>query len=134
MAHVRLKQVKTIISMKRSDFSLDLSLVPVDTIRYSVINATIVRLKWPKHSFSVQVRLKNIETNVFESPTESYQTSALFDNLTEASIYQVQFNISKPNFLSINQTTDYIIRTGEYFSISSKNKLFFRIPRFQFLV
>jgi hypothetical protein len=127
MERVRLKQVKISIFIKIESLRLDLSEIVESSIRREIVNATTVRLSWPKHPFSVQVHLKNMETNLFESPTESNQTSALFDNLTEASIYQVQFNISKPNFLSINQTTNNTFKTSEHFLISSKNNFcFFR--------
>jgi hypothetical protein len=66
--------------------------------------------------------LKNFETNFFEYPTEYNETSALFINLTEASIYQVQFYIFKENYPSITQMADYFIKTGEHFPIFSKSK------------
>jgi hypothetical protein len=121
-AHVRLKQVKIIIFIKISDFPLDLSPIPVNSIRHEVVNETTVRLNWSKHPFSVQVRLKNLETNFSESPIEYNQTSALFIRLTEASIYEVEFHISKENYSSIIQMADYFIKTSEHFPISSKRK------------
>jgi hypothetical protein len=99
-------------------FSLGLSPIAEKSIEHKIVNQTAVRLTWPKHPFSVQPRLRNIETNYFESLAEFNETSALFTNLTEASIYQVEFNISKPNFLSINQTTEYYIQTGKFFLMS----------------
>ncbi len=96
----------------------------MNSIRHEFVNETTVRLNWSKHPFSVQVRLKNLETNLFESPTENNQTSALFINLTEASIYQVEFNISKENYPSIIQMANHSIKTGELFPISSKTNLF----------
>jgi hypothetical protein len=121
-ADVRLKQVNIIIFIKISDFPLDLSPIPVNSIRHEVVNETTVRLNWLKHPFSIQVRLKNLETNFSKSPTKNNQISALFIHLTEASIYQVEFNISKPNYSSIIQMTNYFIKTSEHFPISSKNK------------
>jgi hypothetical protein len=90
----------------------------VNLIRHEVVNETTARLNWGKHPFSVQVRLKNLETNLFEIPTEYNETSALFINLAEASIYQVEFIISKENYPSIIQTTYYFIKTSEHFPIS----------------
>jgi hypothetical protein len=100
-------------SRKISDFCLDLSQIPVNSIRHEYLNETIVRLHWFEHLFSVQVRLKNVETNLFSYPNETNQKSALFLHLTEASIYQVEFNISKRNYSSIIQLTDYFIQTGQ---------------------
>jgi hypothetical protein len=90
----------------------------VKSIRHEFVNETTVRLNWPKHTFSVQVRLKNLETNFSSSPTEYNETSALFINLAEASIYQVEFNISKENYPSIIQMADPFIKTSEHFPIS----------------
>jgi hypothetical protein len=73
--------------------------------------------------------LKNLETNFSEIPTENNQTSALFINLTEASIYQVEFNISKENYSSIIQMADYFIQTSEYFPISTKKNFLFRFKK-----
>ncbi len=103
-------------------FSLGLSPIPEKSIQHEMVNQTAVRLTWPKHSFSAQVGLRNIETNFSASPTKHDQISALFTNLTEASIYRVEFYISKENYTPINQTTEHIIRTGEYFPISPKKK------------
>jgi heme-binding NEAT domain protein len=90
----------------------------VNSIQHEFVNSITVRLNWSKHPFSVQVRLKNLETNFSSSPTENNQTSALFIHLAEASIYQVEFNISKENYSSIIQMADYFIKTGEHFPIS----------------
>lgn len=51
---------------------------------------------------------------------------ALFTHLTEASIYQIEFNISKRNYSSLNQIIDYFIQTSlHFFSKNSiKNKYF----------
>ncbi len=89
----------------------------MNSIRHEVVNETNVRLNWSNHPFSVQVRLKNLETNFSEIPTENNQTSALFLNLTEASIYEVEFNISKENYPSIIQIANHSIKTGELFPI-----------------
>ncbi len=94
----------------------------MNSIRHEFVNEITVRLSWSKHPFSVQVRLKNLETNLFESPTKNNQTSALFINFVEASIYQVEFNISKENYPSIIQMANYFIQTGGHFLISSKTK------------
>ncbi len=94
----------------------------MNSTQHEFVNETSVRLNWLEHPFSVQVRLKNLETNFFSSPTENNQTSALFINLTEASIYQVEFNISKENYSSIIQMVDYFIKTGQHFTIFSKNE------------
>ncbi len=94
----------------------------MNSIQHKIVNETTVQLNWSNHPFSVQVRLKNLETNLFSSPTENNETSALFINLAEASIYQVEFNISKPNYSPITQTTNYFIKTSEHFPISSKSK------------
>jgi hypothetical protein len=93
-------------------FCIDLSQIPINSIQHEYINETIIRLNWIEHPFYVQVRLKNLETNLFEYPIENNQRTALFIHLTEASIYQVEFNISKRNYSSINQITDYFIQTG----------------------
>ena len=95
-----------------SPCSLDLSLIPVDTIKHQFLNKTTVRINWLKHAFAVQTRLINLETNSLESPTKYDDSSASFVHLAEASIYQVEFNISKSQYPSINQTTDYSIETG----------------------
>ncbi len=90
----------------------------MNSIRYKFVDKTTVRLNWLKHPFSVQVRLKNLETNLFKSSTEYNETSALFINLAEASIYQVEFNISKENYSSIIQMANSFIQTSEHFPIS----------------
>jgi hypothetical protein len=125
MEDVRLKQVKEIILIKIKSLALGLSEIPENSIHSELINKTTVRLTWSKHPFSVQIRLKNLETNLFKYPTKSNHTNAIFVNLTEASIYQVQFNISKPSFPSINQTTEHHIETGKSFPMFSKNIYFF---------
>jgi hypothetical protein len=65
-----------------------------------------------ENPFHIQIRLKNLETNKFENPLENNQKSALFINLTQGSIYQLEFNISKINWSSVSQITDYYIQTG----------------------
>ncbi len=94
----------------------------MDSIQHEFVNSTTVRLNWSKHPFSVQVRLINLETNFSSSPTENNQTSALFIHLTEASIYQVEFHISKENYPSIIQIVDYFIKTSQHFPVFSKTK------------
>ncbi len=66
----------------------------------------------------------NLETNFFEIPAKNNQTSALFINLTEASIYQVEFNISKENYPSIVQMANHFIKTSQHFPIHSKKSKF----------
>ena len=88
------------------------------SIGHEVVNERSVRINW-KHPFSVEVRLKNAETHLFEYPTKPTVTSALFTNLAEGSIYQVEFLISKPTFPLINQPTNYSIQTSEDSSIHS---------------
>jgi hypothetical protein len=94
----------------------------VNSTQHEFVNSTNVRLNWSKHPFSVQARLINLETNFSSSPTEYNETSALFINLAEASIYQVEFHISKENYPSIIQMADYFIKTSQRFPIFSKNK------------
>lgn len=58
--------------------------------------------------------MRNLETNRLENPTENNQNQnvALFINLTEASIYRLELNISKTFWPSLIQITDYFIQTG----------------------
>jgi len=93
-------------------FCIDLSQISINSIRHEFLNETIVRLNWFEHPFDVQVRLRNLETNLLEYPKENNQKTALFIDLIEASIYQVEFNISKRNYSSIIQITNYFIQTG----------------------
>jgi hypothetical protein len=67
--------------------------------------------------------LRNLETNLFEYPIESNQTSALFIDLVE-NIYQVEFSITKENDLSFIQMTNYSIQISEYIQISLKKQNF----------
>ena len=64
--------------------------------------------------------MRNFETNLSKSPIKPNETSALFVHLAEASIYQVEFNMSKAKPPKINQTTHYFIETGQYFLHFSK--------------
>ncbi len=92
---------------------LELSPISTHLLRHKFLNETTVQLNGFEHSlFDVKVRLKNVETNIFEDPHEYNRTNALFINLTEASIYQVEFNISKLNYPSLIQMTNYFIETG----------------------
>ncbi|CAF2546995.1 unnamed protein product [Rotaria sp. Silwood2] len=90
----------------------NLSQIPMNSIRHEFLNETVVRLTWLNHPFHVQVRLRNLETNILENPIENNQRTALFIHLTEASIYQLEFNISKIHWSSLIQITDYYIQTG----------------------
>ncbi|CAF1119084.1 unnamed protein product [Rotaria sordida] len=89
----------------------NLSQIPINSIRHEFLNETIVRLTWLNHPFYVQVQLRNLETNLLENPIEYNQKTALFIHLTEASIYQLEFNISKIHWSSLIQITDYYIQT-----------------------
>ncbi len=92
---------------------LELSPISTHLLRHKFLNETTVRLNGFEHfSVDVKVRLKNVETNIFEDPHKHNRTNALFINLTEASIYQVEFNISKLNYASLIQMTNYFIQTG----------------------
>ncbi len=97
---------------KESIFCIDLSQIPINSIRHEFLNDTTVRLNWIEYPVNIQVRLRNIETNLLKYPKENNQKTALFVDLTEASIYQVEFNISKINYSSFIQITDYFIQTG----------------------
>ncbi|CAF4575523.1 unnamed protein product [Rotaria socialis] len=86
----------------------NLSQIPIASIRHQFLNEEAVRLSWLNHSFHVQ---------------ENDGNKALFINLTEASIYQLEFNISKIHWSSLIQMTDYYIQTGKYFHIVIENIL-----------
>ena len=113
-------------------FSLDLSRIPENLIQQEFVNQTNVRLNWPKYLFSVQAQLRNVETNVFEYSNDSNETSALFSNLKEASVYQLEFNISKPGFSSIHLAMNHSFQTSKHFSTSSENYFFFRFYKVDF--
>ncbi|UJR29933.1 hypothetical protein I4U23_017480 [Adineta vaga] len=89
----------------------NLSQIPINSIEHKIFNKTNLWLFWMEHPFHVQVRLKNLETKSFHNPIETKQKMALFLNLTEASVYQVEFHISKPNWLTLFQSTNYYIQT-----------------------
>ncbi|CAF1161891.1 unnamed protein product [Rotaria sp. Silwood1] len=89
----------------------NLSQISINSIRHEFLNETIVRLTWLNYPFHIQVRLRNLETNILENPIENNQRTALFIHLTEASIYQLEFNISKIHWSSLIQITDYYIQT-----------------------
>ncbi|CAF3639463.1 unnamed protein product [Adineta steineri] len=89
----------------------NLSPISINSIRHEFLNETIIGISWLAHPFHVQARLRNLETNLLEYPIENNHRTALFINLTEASIYQLEFNISKPNWLSLFQNTNYHIQT-----------------------
>jgi hypothetical protein len=128
LEHVLLKQVKKKFFFyweNKNIFVLDLSQIPINSIRHEFLNETNVRLNWFEHPFHVQVRLKNLETNLFEYPIENNQKSALFIHLLQASIYQIEFNISKRNYSSLIQITNYFIQTGLLFYFLFNEKLFY---------
>ena len=84
----------------------------MSSIRHELINNTLVYLFWMKIDFNLQVRLRNLETNIIFYPLESDQDMALFANTIEGSIYQPEFNISKQNRPSIIWAANYFIQTG----------------------
>jgi len=91
-----------------------LSEISLNSIRHEFLNETTVRIFWLEQLFSLEVRLKNLETNSYKYPNEINRKSALFIDLPQASIYQLEFTISKRNFPSLNQITNYLIQTGQF--------------------
>lgn len=93
-------------------------------IQHEFFNETVVRLTWLNHLFHVQARLRNLEKDILENPIENNQKTALFIDLTEASIYRLEFNISKIGWLPLIQITDYYIQTGKnYYFYFLLNKI-----------
>ena len=125
MYRAQSKQVRNIIILKIYLFSVDLTQISKNSIQYEFVDKTSVRIKWREHRFPVQVQLRNVETNFFHNPSEANETSALFIDLARASIYQIEFDISKENYPSIRQTADQFIQTGKQLSLLLRNKSFF---------
>ncbi|CAF1241953.1 unnamed protein product [Adineta ricciae] len=89
----------------------NLTQIPIHSLQHEIFNETNVRLSWSEHPFHVRVRLRNLETNSLLNPVENIHKMAIFLNLAEASVYQVEFNISKTHWTPLFQRTNYHIKT-----------------------
>lgn len=90
---------------------LDLTEIPLDSFRHEFLNESAVRISWLDQPHSVEIRLKNLETNSFEFPQTRTSHTALFSHLTDGSIYQIELIISKINYPSLTQIPAYFIQT-----------------------